>query len=268
MTRLRLVSLNTWKGDGAYSRRLDAMSRELVALAPDVLFLQEALRAPDADHDTSARLAADLGHHCIHAETRAKPRWVEGKLLDSTSGVAILSRTPLEMVEIVDLPTSEADGGRCALTASLRHAGRVLDLACVHLSHLRGSEGADLRERQLSSVLSALDARDAARGASDARIVAGDLNALRTDAELRPLASDPAADWGGAEFLSRATRLAVHPGGVNVPGAIDHIVVRDPGGALRVRSRRLALNTGGIDPANGQPPSDHAAVVCDIAAAA
>ena len=35
--RLRIVTLNTWKGDGAYRARLEAMAVGLATLQPDLV---------------------------------------------------------------------------------------------------------------------------------------------------------------------------------------------------------------------------------------
>lgn len=259
MTRLRIVTLNTWKGDGAYIRRLDRMAAGLRALAPDLVFLQECLRAPDAGWDTSAHLASALGLACAHAEARAKPRSVEGRMTAATSGVAILSRAPLVHVVATPLPTSARDGGREALVARCEADGCTLELACVHLSHLPGGEGVELRQRQLLAVLGVLEAR--APGA--ASVIAGDFNARFEADEMEALAADPDADWGDAEHRSLSTRLPGPGEAPPPPGAIDHIVVRDPGHRIRVESRARALTAGGEGAADDRA-SDHTAVVCDI----
>jgi endonuclease/exonuclease/phosphatase family metal-dependent hydrolase len=85
---MRLVTLNTWKGDGAYHRRLIAMTAGLRAENPDIVLLQECLRAPEARLDTAAYLAETLGMDHVAWHGRHKRRMVESQELDCTSGVA------------------------------------------------------------------------------------------------------------------------------------------------------------------------------------
>jgi endonuclease/exonuclease/phosphatase family metal-dependent hydrolase len=58
---MRLVSLNTWKAEGDYVRRIDAMAAGLSALSPDVIALQEDLRTADGLTHTALALARALG---------------------------------------------------------------------------------------------------------------------------------------------------------------------------------------------------------------
>jgi endonuclease/exonuclease/phosphatase family metal-dependent hydrolase len=53
---MRIVSLNTWKKEGDYSRRLPLMRDGLAAMAPDVVCLQECFFADG--FDTAAWLDA------------------------------------------------------------------------------------------------------------------------------------------------------------------------------------------------------------------
>jgi endonuclease/exonuclease/phosphatase family metal-dependent hydrolase len=69
---MRVVTLNTWKNEGDYLRRLPLMRDGLAAMAPDVVCLQECFVAEG--FDTAARLAAELGLDLHPAPARAKPR--------------------------------------------------------------------------------------------------------------------------------------------------------------------------------------------------
>ena len=65
---MRIVTLNTWKNEGDYARRLPLMRDGLAALSPDVVCLQECFVADG--FDTAAFLAAELGLHLYAAPAR------------------------------------------------------------------------------------------------------------------------------------------------------------------------------------------------------
>lgn len=148
---MRILSLNTWKNDGDYARRLDLMSARLRACAPDVVLLQEAFRLPDNSAHTAARLAHDLDLACTYARARVKLRSWQGAEVLSESGHAILVRGTVLATERLVLPTSDAGGERIALLARLDVDGRSVLAGCLHLSHLRGDH--DGRRAQLETIL-------------------------------------------------------------------------------------------------------------------
>ena len=243
---MRIVTLNTWKNEGGYLRRLDRMARGLAALAPDIVCLQECF-AGDG-RDTAAHLANALGlnHHARPA--RAKLRRHEGAMVASTSGLAILSRLPAVAEGVRALASHPADGERIAQRLDLAVDGRRLRILNLHLTHLPGPDSARLRGRQLAAALN-WAGEDLAAGLA----VAGDLNATAADPALAPLKAQ--VGFEAATFLGpRAERDGQ---------AIDHLVLQEPGG-WRVAARFRALDE--VDP-EGWLPSDHAAVVVDLAAA-
>lgn len=234
---MRIVTLNTWKNDGDYGRRLPLMRDGLAAMAPDVVCLQECFAADG--YDTAAFLAAGLGLHLHAAPARGKPRRHAGADLFSTSGLAILARG--EGVSTRRALTSDpADGERIAQTLDLVVDGRPLRLLNLHLTHLRNA--AALRALQLEEALS-WACTDLAGGL----VVTGDLNATAADAALAPLGLEP-----------RPSTLHGARAGLDAPGglAIDHCVL------LRAGPWRDAGTLRGCDApdADGWYPSDHAAV--------
>jgi endonuclease/exonuclease/phosphatase family metal-dependent hydrolase len=99
-----------WTGDARHiDERLAIAARELRALAPDVIALQEA-SAGRARGDVAARLAAELGYHHVRAPAslRAVPIPFVNRLaawiLDFEEGPAILSRHPIVAWETYELP--------------------------------------------------------------------------------------------------------------------------------------------------------------------
>ncbi|WP_404385648.1 endonuclease/exonuclease/phosphatase family protein [Caenispirillum salinarum] len=241
-----VVTLNTWKGDGAYRTRLRLMAAELAALRPDVVLLQEALAAADGTVDTAARLAeaCALPHRVRHTGRR-KARMVEGRRLDTTSGLAVLSRRPITGHRVVELPADPRDGDRQALIAHTTDAdGAPMVAATTHLTHLDDSPG--LRRAQRDAVLAAL------AGIRDRPVVlGGDFNAGPESPVIAELSGCRA---GGADF-SPPTLLPAD--GRGRADSLDHLFLL----AGPWRAVRVARVLDAADPATGLYPSDHAGVL-------
>ena len=117
---MRIVTLNTWKNEGDYARRLGLMARGLQALGPDVVCLQECFAAQG--FDTACALGKALGLFVAAQPARSKIRPHAGRPTLSTSGLAILSRSSPAAAQRLDLVTPAGD----------------LRLLNLHLTHLRG----------------------------------------------------------------------------------------------------------------------------------
>lgn len=139
---MRIVTLNTWKNEGLYLRRLQLMGDGLREMAPDVVCLQECFAAEG--FDTAGGLAAELGLVAHEASARRKVRRHQGRDLDSTSGLAILARTQ-GVADRLDLASHPADGERIAQRLDLEVEGRPLRILNLHLTHLRGADGLNPR---------------------------------------------------------------------------------------------------------------------------
>jgi endonuclease/exonuclease/phosphatase family metal-dependent hydrolase len=233
---LRIVTLNTWKNEGAYPERLALMAGRLADLAADIVCLQECFAWDRAD--TAAHLAAALGLHATILPARRKVRRHDGRDVMSSSGLAVLSRRAPDRHDQLALPSDRRDGERVALRADLAGNIRVLNL---HLTHL--ADTADLRARQLATAIAW-----ARTGWSGSLMVCGDLNCGRGDPEFAALEATAGAEIGST--------LHARPEG----RAIDHAILLADGG-LRVRQCTRALD---LADAAGRFPSDHAAVVLDL----
>lgn len=244
---LRLVTINTWKCEGDYGARLLALERQLAALAPDVIALQESFATVDGRLDTATRLGRRLGMAVSFLPERRKLREVEGRLLDSYSGLAVLTReTAVEQTSMA-LPSSAEDGGRSAQLLRWRHEDKAIIVGNVHLSHL--PHGAALRQRQLGAVLAhPWFAADAAIA-----IACGDFNAALSSFKLRGFL-DPPWRWRDAcaSIVAKRTHRSA-PG----DGDLDHVLVRYEGGPLQADAT-LVLDAP--DPDSGVAPSDHRGV--------
>lgn len=237
---MRIVTLNTWKNEGHYATRLRLMAEGLATLDPDVVCLQEAFSAKG--FDTAATLGMSLGLHVAAQPARAKPRRTPEGWIESASGLAILSRTPVTETVRIALSSDPRDGERIAQLARLASDISVLNL---HLTHL--SAASPLRARQLAEAL------DGARSWDGQLIVAGDLNAAADAPELATLEGHLDRNAPGTLQGPRADRARTGP-------AIDHVALLRPG-RWRIARRFNALDQPDTD---GWFASDHAAVVADL----
>ena len=239
---MRIVTLNTWKNEGHYLRRLRLMGDGLREMAPDVVCLQECFAAEG--FDTAGWLAAELGLVAHQAPSRRKVRTHQGRNLDSTSGLAILACAQ-GFADRLDLASDPADGERIAQRLDLEVDGRPLRILNLHLTHLRGAHA--LRAQQLAEALAW-----AGEGLAGGLVVAGDLNAPAVDAALAPLGLGPRPG------TLQGGRIGEAPVGL---AAIDHCVLHRPG------PWREAAAVRGLETpdAEGWYPSDHAAVGLDLA---
>jgi endonuclease/exonuclease/phosphatase family metal-dependent hydrolase len=245
---LRVLTINTAKGDPPYPERIQEMARQVVSLAPDVVICQEVLSTPGGEFDTASVLNAGLGFDCATAPARFKIRPVCGQRVRCSSGLAVLSRFPILSHDILVLESDPADGERLAQVALVQVGGIRVSIANVHLTHLQGR--GDLREHQLRQVERSLTAKGPA-------VVAGDFNARIEATELQSTVlaggyTDAFVAGGGDR---RATTLARYD------ARIDHIFVRGPGASIRSCSAAIVLDTpcpgGGF-------PSDHFGVMVTL----
>ncbi len=246
---MRIVTLNTWKNEGDYTRRLGLMARGLQALSPDIVCLQECFAAQGID--TACTLGTALGLFVLAQPARSKLRPHEGRPTLSTSGLAILSRwAPVDEARLV-LASAPADGERIAQRLDIGPPAGPLRVLNLHLTHLRGPEADSLRRRQLEDALAW-----AGEGAEHGLVAAGDLNAGARDPALQALGEALAHDLPPTLLGPRDTST----GGRQ---AIDHAVLARPGG-WRVAARARVLD--GVD-SEGWRASDHAGVMLDLARA-
>jgi endonuclease/exonuclease/phosphatase family metal-dependent hydrolase len=249
--------------DEALETRLRLVVRELRALAPDVIGLQEASIGSRRGH-VSARLAAALGYHHVHAPAAMRPlgserlRRAVGAALRFTEGPAILSRFPIARWAVDELPPcGRPFDVRVMVFAELKTRAGHLPVFSAHTS------GDPCHARAVAELV------HARRGALPA-VLMGDFNAVETDPAIQALTR-------GAGFLD-AFRLA-NPGApgftdgqaLDAPRAtadrrIDYIFLV-PGGQVpgRVMSSRVVLDRPGRRGAEVRWASDHYGVLAEIA---
>lgn len=174
----RLLTLNTWKCDGAYRKRLALMAAQMQALAPDLAALQECFMAADGSADTAGLLCSATGLRANVVQGRYKPRVFEGREVASWSCQAVLHAHPVLRSRELALPSPPGDEDRRAQLVQFDLLGRTLSLANVHLTHL--ADAHDWRAQQLQAVLDALTQW----GPAALTVVCGDFNADLHDDSL------------------------------------------------------------------------------------
>jgi endonuclease/exonuclease/phosphatase family metal-dependent hydrolase len=208
----RLMTYNVHHGfDEANVAALDRIAEVITAESPDVVVLQEVVRGwmITEQHDVLTVLAERLGMS-----------YVWGPTVGETWGNAVLSRLPISDVRTIAFPRETA----------LRHVPRgaifyrvsgVLIVA-THLDHIDGAT--EVRQRQVRAIL------DAWRGEGPA-ILAGDLNALAGDREMKMLEEAGFRDLAAADGAVQPTFPAGAPErridyvwGIGVTGTQVHTV--------------------------------------------
>jgi endonuclease/exonuclease/phosphatase family metal-dependent hydrolase len=260
---MKIVTLNFWGIETPLDRRLALATRQLAALAPDVVCLQEARPLDGVSGRTTAdELGTSLGMHAHYATAVA---WDTGQ-----EGLAILSRTAPAETRVLALPDPRPKDIRILLSAHV-------DGIWVHTTHLhyRLDDGVS-RERQVCAIDAAI--RTCGRENTDApQILCGDFNATpdsdemrflrglttlegrRThfqDAWLRHHPHDDGITWSSENELTRPLRS------LDIDRRIDYVLVtsRKKDGRGTVRDCRVVLT----EREDGICASDHYGVYADV----
>jgi endonuclease/exonuclease/phosphatase family metal-dependent hydrolase len=178
MMKVRVATLNTWKGEGLYTQRMELISQGFLALNPDIVMLQEVLVSKDGRLDTGRFLADRLDLAYAFQAARLKPRVLEGKRVECYSGLAVLSRGPMSALQPLQLSDDARDGDRYCQLVSVELPVGSVTVANTHLTHL--SDRDDLRLIQMREIVDRLS--QIASGS--AVILGGDFNATDTDSSL------------------------------------------------------------------------------------
>ncbi|MEV5428478.1 endonuclease/exonuclease/phosphatase family protein [Streptomyces sp. NPDC052701] len=270
---MRVVTWNLWWRFGPWEARQKAILAALRELRPDVVGLQEVWAA---DGENLAEwLAGELGLYWDWAPSHAPERWrrrIGDPAVDI--GNAVLSRWPVVDRDVLPLPAPEdLDDGRLALYARLAGPRHEVPFFTTHLTS--APHASAVRCGQVAALAGFVAGH---RGGTDfPPVVTGDFNAWPGSDEIRLLGGRRTAPavpgqvlvdaWEYADPAApSATWDAANPyvtAGRNPSVRIDYVHVGPPGpgGLGRVRSARRA----GDGPVDGVWPSDHTAVVADLA---
>jgi endonuclease/exonuclease/phosphatase family metal-dependent hydrolase len=169
---LRIVTLNFWGTEAPLERRLDLAARQLRALDPDVVCMQEVKR--HGDGTTADALAARLGMVACYNEASV---WDGGE-----EGLAILTKAPLVEQRVLVLPEARPADTRILLSGRVQTAGGPIWVHTTHL-HYRLDDGL-AREHQVVAIDDAI--RACGRDNTDPpQILCGDFNATPDSDEIR-----------------------------------------------------------------------------------
>lgn len=175
---IKLLTLNTWKCDGQYPRRLNALRQDKTFQAADIVCLQEVFRSDVEGLDTLQHLASVVGQrHVMFRTARLKTRQIGNKSIYGASGLAVISRFPVLSHGVFCLRPVEGDMQRIAQWCVLDiNSTRVL-VVNVHLSHISTPPG--VQQGQLAQVR-----RFANTLRHSLMIIAGDMNSPPDDLDV------------------------------------------------------------------------------------
>jgi endonuclease/exonuclease/phosphatase family metal-dependent hydrolase len=253
---MRIVTLNTWKNEGAYDVRLDAMAAGLRALDADVIALQECFVADSLDLDTAARVAEATGLHLTRRTMRAKPRDHGCISAASRSDLALLTRAVPDMVGGAAFRDEPRDRDRGILTIDIMVGDKSVRFGCTHFTHIQDEAAAEIRHTQATEAVVALLV-----DCDGPAILMGDVNAVPGDDCLGPLLDHPALDPQSRTAAFVAITRRPSPSRV-LSGHIDHILLFNAQNHVRFAARSLALVADYKQLHLG--PSDHPAIVADL----
>lgn len=209
MENFTILTINTWKCEGAYPQRIHWMASEIERLKPDIVVCQEVFWSTSGKYDTFKILQPEpkIQHeqagnkknrlaYASYSAARIKSRNVHGQYLESASGLGILSSYPIIDSFAVKLPEHPADGERIAQFSIIEINHVRLLIINTHLTHLKVEDG--LRLNQIEKILSQVKLQES----FDAILLCGDFNCTEDSNTIQYLYQHP-------DFkVSNAFRLA------------------------------------------------------------
>jgi endonuclease/exonuclease/phosphatase family metal-dependent hydrolase len=218
MEQIRIITINTWKCDGNYTKRLTLLAEQLNALSPCVIACQECFSSEEANADTLKFLSEALNMQFSFLPARFRKRLFKGNWVNSFSGLGILAAFPIRELENYILPEVPGDEQRKLQLVEIELPGEnKMLIANTHLTHVRNVE---LRKEQAGFVADKVSALANYKY----RIICGDLNAVPGSSEIRELttkakAIDCYAAGSGAE--PRYSLAEAYNRGIMI--CVDHI---------------------------------------------
>ncbi|HEX7843070.1 MAG TPA: endonuclease/exonuclease/phosphatase family protein [Kofleriaceae bacterium] len=216
MANLRVVTLNLWGIEPPLDARLALAARQLRALAPDVVCLQEVRPLDGRSGRTTAEvLAGELGM-TAHYETAVA--WeATHHLPGGQEGLAVIART-IRDAAVLALPEARPTEARILLSAAVDTAGGPIWVHTTHL-HYRLDDGV-ARERQVMAIDDAIR-RFGRDKDSPPQILCGDFNATPDSDEIRFLRG--LTTLGGHRTHFQDAWLRLHPEPVPGDGPAEGI---------------------------------------------
>lgn len=280
MTTARVVTLNLWGTEPPLDRRLALANRQLAALAPDVVCLQEVRPLNDASGRTTADvIALALGMHATYGVALAWPDGAFGPgKPGGEEGLAILARWPVLERRALRLPEGRPTEARILLSVRLETPAGPIWFHTTHL-HYRLDDG-NARAAQVIAIDEAI--RACGRGNDDPpQVLCGDFNATAESDEMRFLrglcamagrrshfqdawlrihSDAPGFTWSSENEHTRPLRS------LDLDRRIDYVLVtsRKKDGRGTVRSCEVVLTDRDGAGADAICASDHYGVLADV----
>jgi endonuclease/exonuclease/phosphatase family metal-dependent hydrolase len=283
---LRVITLNFWGTEPPLERRIELAVRQLRALSPDVICMQE-VRPLDglAGRTTADVIAEQLAMHAHYAKSCEWQAGDASMTKPGQEGLAIISRAPLEDARTLPLPEGRTADTRLLLSGRVTTAGGPVWVHTTHL-HYRLDDGL-AREKQVL----AIDAEIRALGRdkdSSPQILCGDFNATPDSDEIRFLRGlttldgrrthwqdawlrlhrecqpgdgpDQGITWSSENQLSRALRS------LDIDRRIDYVFVtsRKKDGRATVHATSVVMTDRDGQGAGEICASDHYGVMADV----
>lgn len=239
---MRVATLNVRNTADRWAARRGLLVRQLVALAPDVIGVQELRMLPDQARWIIGEVARTSGGRLSYRAYRRPKTGAAGVW----EGIGVLSRVPVVATGWLDL---RADG-RVAQRVTVRVDGRTLDVYNAHL----GLGGEVLRSGQARRILDWMDGRRPGPA-----VLLGDLNARPGSPTLELLSTRLRSThmvFHGCE-PDRTVPTPLRQGAAGAGSVLDYILVND---LVEVAGARVAF-----DEAEGALcASDHYGLVADL----
>ncbi len=253
-SKIKIITINTWKCDGDYSLRVQILAGQLKELDADIIACQECFQSDEANTDTLKFLAGLLNMNHTFLPGREKKRLFEGKWVDSFSGLGILSAYPIQNTWEFTLPSSPGDDDRKVQQAEIvLPSGENILVSNTHLTHLGHSGGARITQAE------ALASFATANKTLGYHIICGDFNAPRGSVEIETFMSlSGALDCYCAGNGIEPRYSLVDSFMVNKMICVDHIFALPTGDKSEYPefiNSGMVLNTP--DESAGLYPSDH-----------
>ena len=261
--RLRVMTWNVlWRFGPDWRGRQPRLVETLRRFDPDVVALQEVWGTPESSQPHE--FARQLGLHSAFVAAALPPVPPENPDQQGVEmGVGLLSRWPISDAHEVRLPARH-QSPPAAMVATLDHPAGPLHVvvACLEWEPAYNDD----RVAQAHAVVALATDPDL-----DGRlpvILAGDLNASPDSPVLRPLHDVLIDAWtAGGGDPAAVTLPSSHPSAPLeaeelIDQRIDHVFLRPGQPGVRIEVDAATVAGEAID---GIQPSDHRAVVCDVA---
>lgn len=272
---LKIATLNIWNKAGPWPERSALIRKQLRALAPDVLGLQEVLRMHgepvDAASCQATELCQGLGYQIVFAEAM---HYGGGLLF----GNAVCSRHPILEQSSFALPGADPGESRVLLHALV---GTPHGLLPVFVTHLNWKlHHGSVRLEQVRFIVDKIFELCPVDESRLPPVLMGDLNAGPEADEIRYLSGHATVDGKSVYFADAWLHAGEGPGYTfdrrnrfaalahEPPRRIDYVFVRGPDRSFRGEPLSTKLAFAESEPhADGELwPSDHFGVVTEIAA--